>query len=87
MLTSYGDVAAMPAKIKANAEYQHDPANPAEPQLVADAVANLVEMTERRPLRTVVMPAGLDFGVAQINEAVAPIQNGILTAMGMENMI
>jgi hypothetical protein len=33
------------------------------------------------------MPDGLDFGVAAINEAVAPIQNGVLTAMGMEHLI
>jgi hypothetical protein len=55
--------------------------------LVADAIAKLVDATERRRLRTVVMPEGLDYGVEQINEAVAPIQNGILKSMGMEHLI
>lgn len=87
VLASYGDVAAIPGQIKANSDQSHDPANPPRPQLVADAIARLVEATERRPLRTVVMPDGLDFGVAAINEAVAPIQNGVLTAMGMEHLI
>lgn len=87
VLASYGDVAAIPGQIKAGSDQSHDPANPPRPQLVADAIAHLVEATERRPLRTVVMPDGLDFGVAAINEAVAPIQNGVLTAMGMEHLI
>lgn len=47
----------------------------------------LVEATERRPLRTVIMPDGLDFGVQKQNEAVALIQNGLLGAMGMSSMI
>ncbi|WP_340265609.1 SDR family oxidoreductase [Sphingobium mellinum] len=87
VVASYGDVAAIPGQIKANSDQSHDPANPPQPQLVADAIARLVEATERRPLRTVVMPDGMDFGVAAINEAVAPIQNGVLKAMGMEAMI
>lgn len=87
VLASYGDVAAIPGQIKANAETSHDPANPPRPQLVADAIATLIDATERRPLRTVVMPEGLDYGVGQINEAVAPIQNGILRSMGMEHLI
>lgn len=86
VVASYGEVAAIPGQIKANSDQSHDPANPPRPQLVADAIARLVEATERRPLRTVVMPDGLNFGVAAINEAVAPIQNEVLTAMGMEAM-
>jgi hypothetical protein len=54
--------------------------------LVADAIARLVEATDRRPLRTVVMPEGLDFGVERLNAAVAPIQNDLLNAMGMSGM-
>ena len=87
VLESYGVVAAIPGQIKAHSDLPFDPANPPRPQLVADAIAKLVGATERRPLRTVVMPDGLDFGVQQINDAVAPIQNGVLTAMGMEAMI
>ncbi len=87
VLASYGDVAAIPGQIKAHSDQQFDPANPPRPQLVADAIAKLVAATDRRPLRTVVMPDGLDYGVQQINDSVAPIQNGVLTAMGMEAMI
>ena len=87
VLAAYGEVAAIPGQIKAHADQQFDPANPPRPQLVADAIAKLVAATERRPLRTVVMPEGLDYGVQHINDAVAPIQNGVLKAMGMEAMI
>ncbi|KQN69651.1 SDR family oxidoreductase [Sphingomonas sp. Leaf62] len=87
VLASYGDVAAIPRQIVDHSDQQFDPANPPRPQRVADAIARLVAATERRPLRTVVMPDGLDFGVQQINDAVAPIQHGVLTAMGMEKML
>ena len=87
VLASYGEVAAIPGQIKAHAGDGDDPANPPRPQLVADAIARLVEATERRPLRTVVMPEGLDYGVERLNAAVAPIQNGLLGAMGMSSMI
>jgi NAD(P)-dependent dehydrogenase (short-subunit alcohol dehydrogenase family) len=87
VLASYGEVAAIPGQIKAHASDGDDPANPPRPQLVADAIARLVEATDRRPLRTIVMPEGLDFGVERLNAAVAPIQNDLLGAMGMSSMI
>lgn len=87
VLAAYGELAAIPGQIKASSSSAHDPANPPRPQLVADAIARLVEATERRPLRTVVMPEGMDFGVERLNAAVAPIQNDLLGAMGMSSMI
>ncbi|PWJ90936.1 NADP-dependent 3-hydroxy acid dehydrogenase YdfG [Mesorhizobium loti] len=87
VLATYGAVASVPGQIKNNSDQALDPANPPRPQLVADAIARLVEATERRPLRTVVMPEGMDFGVEGLNQAVAPIQNNLLTALGMSNMI
>jgi NAD(P)-dependent dehydrogenase (short-subunit alcohol dehydrogenase family) len=87
VLASYGDIAAIPGQIKANSNNGHDEANPPRPQRVADAIAQLVEATERRPLRTVVMPEGMDFGVQSLNEAVSPIQNGMLTSFGMASML
>jgi NAD(P)-dependent dehydrogenase (short-subunit alcohol dehydrogenase family) len=87
VLASYGEVAAIPGQIKAHASDGDDPANPPRPQRVADAIARLVEATDRRPLRTVVMPEGLDFGVERLNAAVVPIQNDLLGAMGMSSMI
>lgn len=85
VLASYGEVAAIPGQIKANDGY--DEANPPRPQRVADAIVQLVEATERRPLRTVVMPEGMDFGVQRLNEAVSPIQNDLLTSFGMSGML
>jgi NAD(P)-dependent dehydrogenase (short-subunit alcohol dehydrogenase family) len=87
VLKSYGDVAAIPGQIKEHSNDGNDPQNPPQPQRVADAIAQLVEATERRPLRTVVMPEGMDLGVQRLNEAVAPIQNDLLRALGMGSMI
>jgi NAD(P)-dependent dehydrogenase (short-subunit alcohol dehydrogenase family) len=87
VLTSYGEVAAIPGQIKDNANHGHDSANPPRPQRVADAIARLVEAAERRPLRTVVMPEGMDLGVQRLNEAVGPIQNDLLTSLGMSSML
>ncbi|TCU20571.1 SDR family oxidoreductase [Rhizobium sullae] len=87
VLASYGEVAAIPGQIKAHANDGHDEANPPRPQRVADAIAELVEATERRPLRTVVMPEGLDLGVHRLNEAVRPIQDELLTSSGMSHVL
>lgn len=87
VLASYGDVAAIPGHIKATSEQSYDAANPPRPQLVADAIARLVDATERRPLRTVVMPDGMDLGVERLNGAVSSIQNDMLGALGMSSMI
>lgn len=87
VLASYGEVAAIPGQIKAHANDGQDEANPPRPQRVADAIAQLVEATERRSLRTVVMPEGLDFGVQRLNEVVSPIQNDMLTSFGMSSML
>ncbi|MGO7587901.1 SDR family oxidoreductase [Rhizobium leguminosarum] len=87
VLASYGEVAAIPGQIKDSSSHAHDSANPPRPQMVADAIARLVEATERRPLRTVVMPEGMDLGVQRLNDAVSPIQNDLLSALGMSSMI
>ncbi|WP_340314191.1 SDR family oxidoreductase [Rhizorhabdus argentea] len=87
VLATYGPVAGIPGQIKDSSNQPQDAANPPRPQLVADAIARLVEATERRPLRTVVMPDGMDLGVAGLNEAVSSIQNNMLSALGMGSMI
>lgn len=33
------------------------------------------------------MPEGMDFGVQRLNEAVSPIQNNMLTSLGMSSML
>ena len=87
MLTSCYDVAAIPGQIKDNSGRAHDPANPPRPQMVADAMSRLVEVTELRLFRTVVMREGMDLGARQLNAAVVPIQNDLLCALGMASMI
>ncbi|MET3906695.1 NAD(P)-dependent dehydrogenase (short-subunit alcohol dehydrogenase family) [Bradyrhizobium sp. S3.3.6] len=87
VLASYGAVAAIPGQIKDSSSQAHDSSNPPRPQLVADAIARLVEATERRPLRTVVMPEGMDLGVERLNEAATSVQNDMLGAFGMSSMI
>jgi NAD(P)-dependent dehydrogenase (short-subunit alcohol dehydrogenase family) len=53
-----------------------------DPKAVADLICDLIEMPAgKRPLRSTV---GLDFGVAELNRAVAPIQHSYLAAMGLE---
>lgn len=87
VLASYGPIAAIPGQIKDSSNQPYDAANPPQPQLVADAIARLVDATERRPLRTVVMPEGMDLGVERLNTAVGSIQNDMLGALGMSGMI
>ncbi|TYL82364.1 SDR family oxidoreductase [Bradyrhizobium cytisi] len=87
VLASYGAVAAIPGQIKDSSSQANDSSNPPRPQLVADAIARLVEATERRPLRTVVMPEGMDLGVERLNEAATSVQNDMLGAFGMSSMI
>jgi NAD(P)-dependent dehydrogenase (short-subunit alcohol dehydrogenase family) len=66
-------------------EVFEDPEAPTDPQLVVDAIVELVEMEPgTRPLRTVV---GLDFGGARpINESTDPHRLTVLENMGMLHM-
>jgi NAD(P)-dependent dehydrogenase (short-subunit alcohol dehydrogenase family) len=66
-------------------EVFEDPEMPTDPQLVVDAIVELVEMPAgTRPLRTVV---GIDFGGARpINEATEPHRRTVLENMGMLHM-
>ena len=61
--------------------------SPAAPrtQDVADAILGLIRMPAgQRPLRTV---CGMDFDANEFNRQVAPIQAGVLRALGMDPMI
>lgn len=62
-----------------------DPGAPTDPDLVADAIARLVEAAPgARPLRTVV---GVDFGVRALNAAVEPHRRGGLEALGVLSLV
>jgi len=58
-----------------------DPDVPTDPQMVCDRMVELVNMAPgTRPFRSVV---GVDFGVRERNDAVAPQDAGVLEAMGL----
>ncbi|MDH3298312.1 MAG: SDR family oxidoreductase [Gemmatimonadota bacterium] len=58
-----------------------DPDMPTDPQMVCDRMVELVNMAPgTRPFRSVV---GVDFGVRERNDADAPMDAGVLDAMGL----
>lgn len=87
LTASYGDVAQIPEAMKANFQGMYDGPDAPRSQDVADAIVDLIRQQGRRPLRTMVMPKGMDFGVERLNQAVGEIQNGLLTGMQFGDMI
>ena len=79
-LASYGDVASVPSAILSSFTELLTSEEAPDPESVATAIAELVDMPGERPLRTVV---GLDFGVNDLNDAVEPVQQGFLEALGL----
>lgn len=81
----YGDLAKFPEQVRAI--YRHlyaDESMPTDPQMVVEAIVRLIETPAgERPLRTTI---GIDFGATRINEAVAPIQAEVLTAVSMAHL-
>lgn len=86
-ILSYGDLAAFPENMKANFNSIYESAEPPVPQDVADAITALINMDTKRPLRTSVMPKGMDFGVGRMNDQISVIQNDLMTAFQMSSMI
>lgn len=85
VLTSYGDLAGVPAAIGAYfaAFLQSDQAP--SPQLVVDAYVALADMPAgKRPTRTVV---GITWGVDEMNAAKQPIQDRVLKEMQLESVL
>jgi NAD(P)-dependent dehydrogenase (short-subunit alcohol dehydrogenase family) len=80
----YGDVALIPGKILQTFVGMFQGTNPPEPQDVANAIDILVETPPgSRPDRVVV---GLPFGSAAVNEAVVPIQRGLIDDLGLSDL-
>ena len=81
----YGPLAQVPEQIRS--VYQQmfaDAAAPTDPEMVVDAIVELIDTPAgERPLRTTI---GIEMGTVAINEAVAPIQAGVLTALGMAHL-
>jgi len=84
----YGEMANAPAAALANFE-QTLAANPQQnPQLVADAIVELVEMPAgQRPFRTVVDKLGMGDPIEGYNDHLAEVTTGIYTAFGMADML
>ncbi|MEJ2793420.1 SDR family oxidoreductase [Iodobacter sp. LRB] len=84
---AYGEIGQIPTAMKTNFQQMYDSANAPRIEDVPDAIVRLVEQTSKRPLRTVVMPAGMDFGVDRLNESAGAIQNDLLKILQLDSMI
>lgn len=79
---------ATAAKLQAMVTAMHDGPGASNPEEVARAVVALVEAPAgTRPLRVVVDPSGGGAGTEALNEAAGEIQRGLLTALGMGQML
>jgi len=84
----YGDHAGAPAAALANFEQALDANRQQNPQLVADAIAGLIDTPAgRRPFRTVVDRLGMGSPIEGYNEHLAEVTAGIYTAFGMADML
>ena len=85
VLTSYGDLAGVPAAIGEHfANFLQSEEAP-NPQLVVDAYLALADMPSgKRPTRTVV---GIAWGVDEINASKQPLQDRILKEMQLEGVL
>jgi len=87
VVDAYGALGKVPEAMKAGFQSLYDSAEPPRAEDVSDAIVRLIEQTDKRPLRTVVMPKGMDFGVEKLNAGVTEIQNALLKTMQFESMI
>lgn len=85
VLESYGELANVPVAMGAHfAEFLQSEEAP-DPQLVVDVYLGLAEMPAgKRPTRTVV---GISWGVDEINAAKQPIQDQVLQAMQLHDVL
>ena len=85
---SYGDAAGAPEQQMAGFEENFDNENAPDPQMVADAVLNLLKTPRgERPFRTVVDGMGMGPHIAKINETTEAATQGIYSAFGMESLL
>jgi NAD(P)-dependent dehydrogenase (short-subunit alcohol dehydrogenase family) len=83
----YGLEAAA-SKLQEMITAMHDGPGASDPEEVARAVVALVEAPAgTRPLRVVVDPSGGGAGTEALNHAASEVQRGLLTALGMPQMI
>jgi NADP-dependent 3-hydroxy acid dehydrogenase YdfG len=78
---AYGDIGAIPGKMFETFTGMFQSANAPKPHEVAAAIASLIDIEKgSRPARTVV---GQSFGADTVNDATAPVQHGVVEALGL----
>jgi len=86
VLAGYGDIAKVPGQLGVDIGQMFEAVKP-NPQLVADAIVQLINMPQgKRPLRTVVDPATGSFAETA-NKHVKEQFDNFLTAYGMQAML
>jgi NAD(P)-dependent dehydrogenase (short-subunit alcohol dehydrogenase family) len=84
-VASYGELSTLRDNFVAHFSELFSSVNAPNTQDVANAILHLIELPAGgRALRTV---CGMDFGASALNEQIAPVQAGVLRALGMEQMI
>lgn len=84
---SYGEHADAPEQMWAGTEQSHDSEDAPNPQMVADAVLQLLKTEpENRPFRTVVDGTGLNPAIEEINRATEQSMQDIYSTYGMDNL-
>jgi len=84
-VAEYGQMAMVASQVFGGLQQMvADPNLPVDPQLVVDAVLNLIATPPgRRPLRTVV---GLDFGTGTLNQTTSGVTTQALASLGLAHM-
>lgn len=85
---SYGDMIHAPKQLFDNFEGALANNPNQNPQLVADAIATVIETPAgERPMRTVVDNMGMGTHIAPYNDQLAQIHEGVFSAFGMQDML
>lgn len=86
-VAAYGEVAKVPEAMKESFRQLFTSATPPRNELVVEAIVELIDHPGRRPLRTVVMPEGMDFGIDRLNEVVGDIQRTLMKSFQLDGML
>jgi len=82
--TAYGATGEIPAQMFATFTQLFSSAGAPDPHDVATAIATLIDQPKgARPARTVV---GQPFGADAVNTAIAPVQHGVIEALGLGHL-
>ncbi len=84
---SYGEQADAPEQMLAGFEQNYDSDQAPDPQMVADALLNLLQTAPaERPFRTTVDGLGMDAAIQGINSATESAMQGIYSAFQMDGL-